>query len=231
MRTMVVMTKQLKLSEHRRYDKKLVHADFLNTNQQIFSIWMHIKLCFRSLCHGQTNWTKNLHSCLPSLLMPKGESLNWGRICYSQAHYWNGRTRGTSRFSRGERFLAYSPDLQRRRGIEARRKSIAPVGAWFSQIGRLHQVHHMWQYPWGMFVFNLCNAAHKTSHAQKFTETKGYPGESLAERWMGRDCFEGKISHVINWKWRYLFGTLQTAQLAQSMDAFILTPLSFSPLK
>ncbi|KAF9055830.1 hypothetical protein BJ165DRAFT_449208 [Panaeolus papilionaceus] len=34
-----------------------------------------------------------------------------------------------------------------RRGIEARRKSIAPVGAWFSQVGRLHQVHHMWQYP------------------------------------------------------------------------------------
>jgi hypothetical protein len=34
-----------------------------------------------------------------------------------------------------------------RRGIEARRKFVAPVGAWFSQIGRLHQVHHMWQYP------------------------------------------------------------------------------------
>ncbi|EGO04629.1 hypothetical protein SERLA73DRAFT_173886 [Serpula lacrymans var. lacrymans S7.3] len=34
-----------------------------------------------------------------------------------------------------------------RKGIEARRKFVAPVGAWFSQIGRLHQVHHMWQYP------------------------------------------------------------------------------------
>jgi hypothetical protein len=34
-----------------------------------------------------------------------------------------------------------------RKGIEARRKYIAPVGAWFSQVGRLHQVHHMWQYP------------------------------------------------------------------------------------
>jgi len=34
-----------------------------------------------------------------------------------------------------------------RRGIEARRKFIAPVGAWFSQVGRLHEVHHMWQYP------------------------------------------------------------------------------------
>ncbi|PFH52234.1 hypothetical protein AMATHDRAFT_74298 [Amanita thiersii Skay4041] len=34
-----------------------------------------------------------------------------------------------------------------RRGIDARRKYIEPVGAWFSQLGRLHQVHHMWQYP------------------------------------------------------------------------------------
>ncbi|KAI6012399.1 NIPSNAP-domain-containing protein [Pisolithus orientalis] len=34
-----------------------------------------------------------------------------------------------------------------RRGIEARRKFVSPVGAWFSQIGRLHQVHHLWQYP------------------------------------------------------------------------------------
>ncbi|KAF8522850.1 NIPSNAP-domain-containing protein [Gautieria morchelliformis] len=34
-----------------------------------------------------------------------------------------------------------------RRGIEARRKLVTPVGAWFSQVGRLHQVHHLWQYP------------------------------------------------------------------------------------
>jgi len=34
-----------------------------------------------------------------------------------------------------------------RSGIEARREYVAPVGVWFSQVGRLHQVHHMWQYP------------------------------------------------------------------------------------
>ncbi|KAH8099830.1 NIPSNAP-domain-containing protein [Cristinia sonorae] len=34
-----------------------------------------------------------------------------------------------------------------RRGIEARRKFVEPVGAWFSQIGRLHEVYHLWQYP------------------------------------------------------------------------------------
>ena len=35
----------------------------------------------------------------------------------------------------------------RRRGIEARKQFVKPVGAWFSQVGRLHQVHHLWQYP------------------------------------------------------------------------------------
>ena len=38
--------------------------------------------------------------------------------------------------------------ISRRKGIEARRKFVAPVGAWFSQVGRLHQVHHLWQYPY-----------------------------------------------------------------------------------
>ncbi|KAG8701288.1 hypothetical protein FRC08_004182 [Ceratobasidium sp. 394] len=33
-----------------------------------------------------------------------------------------------------------------RRGIEARQQLVKPVGAWFSQVGRLHQVHHLWQY-------------------------------------------------------------------------------------
>ena len=37
---------------------------------------------------------------------------------------------------------------RRRRGIEARKQFVKPVGAWFSQVGRLHQVHHLWQYPY-----------------------------------------------------------------------------------
>jgi hypothetical protein len=32
-------------------------------------------------------------------------------------------------------------------GLEARLKSgHSPIGAWFSQIGRLHEVHHIWKY-------------------------------------------------------------------------------------
>jgi NIPSNAP len=51
-------------------------------------------------------------------------------------------------------FDHFRPDVSqltapiRRRGIEARKKLVTPVGAWFSQVGRLHQVHHLWQYPY-----------------------------------------------------------------------------------
>ncbi|CAD6583015.1 MAG: hypothetical protein CYPHOPRED_002212 [Cyphobasidiales sp. Tagirdzhanova-0007] len=31
-------------------------------------------------------------------------------------------------------------------GLEARRKFVEPIGAWFSQVGELHQVLHMWHY-------------------------------------------------------------------------------------
>ncbi|WRT63365.1 uncharacterized protein IL334_000270 [Kwoniella shivajii] len=34
-----------------------------------------------------------------------------------------------------------------RRGLEARKRFVQPVGAFFSQIGQLHEVHHIWQYP------------------------------------------------------------------------------------
>jgi len=80
-----------------------------------------------------------------------------------------------------------------RRGIEARRKSVTPVGAWFSQIGPLHQVHHMWQYP------NL--------QTRRDIREKAWQNDGWAET------------------------VSKTQQLAQSMNAFILTPLSFSPLK
>ncbi|ORY30787.1 hypothetical protein BCR39DRAFT_564795 [Naematelia encephala] len=34
-----------------------------------------------------------------------------------------------------------------RRGLEARKRFVVPVGAFFSQVGQLHEVHHIWQYP------------------------------------------------------------------------------------
>ncbi|KAF9015675.1 NIPSNAP-domain-containing protein [Cyathus striatus] len=80
-----------------------------------------------------------------------------------------------------------------RRGIEARRKFMVPVGAWFSQIGRLHQVHHMWQYP------NL--------EVRKETREKAWEIDGWAET------------------------VSKTSQLATSMDSFILSALTYSPLK
>ncbi|KAF9531947.1 hypothetical protein CPB83DRAFT_848075 [Crepidotus variabilis] len=79
-----------------------------------------------------------------------------------------------------------------RKGIEARSKWVAPVGAWFSQVGHLHQVHHMWQYP--------------DLHTRKETREKAWQLDGWAET------------------------VSKTSQLANSMDSFILTPLSFSPL-
>ena len=36
--------------------------------------------------------------------------------------------------------------LNRKRGMEARKNYMKPVGAWFSVVGRLHEVHHLWHY-------------------------------------------------------------------------------------
>lgn len=80
-----------------------------------------------------------------------------------------------------------------RRGIEARRKFISPIGAWFSQVGRLHQVHHMWQFP--------------DLTTRKETRQKAWEVDGWAET------------------------VSKTAQLVKFMDAYILTPLPWSPLK
>ena len=34
-----------------------------------------------------------------------------------------------------------------KRGLEARRQFCDPIGAWFSQLGNLHTVQHLWWYP------------------------------------------------------------------------------------
>ncbi|CAH7687233.1 hypothetical protein BY996DRAFT_6433920 [Phakopsora pachyrhizi] len=80
-----------------------------------------------------------------------------------------------------------------RRGLEARRKFVEPIGAWFAQVGRLHQVHHMWQYP------------------------------SLEARLKKRE----KAWQVDTWSKT----VSNTVKLCDSMDANVLLPNSFSPLK
>lgn len=36
--------------------------------------------------------------------------------------------------------------LPRRRGLEARKRFVEPIAAYFSQIGQLHTVQHIWRY-------------------------------------------------------------------------------------
>ncbi|KAI7868906.1 hypothetical protein BDF14DRAFT_1723688 [Spinellus fusiger] len=38
-------------------------------------------------------------------------------------------------------------EMHWRKGLECRRQFCEPVGAWFSQLGDLNTVHHMWSYP------------------------------------------------------------------------------------
>lgn len=74
--------------------------------------------------------------------------------------------------------------VSRRRGIEARRKFVAPVGAWFSQIGRLHQVHHMWQYPLvtdQRWVGDHSHSCIRSLEARKETREKAWQIDGWAE--------------------------------------------------
>lgn len=47
----------------------------------------------------------------------------------------------------GTRLVRYSDAHGRRKGLEARRPYQEPVGAWFSHVGELHTVFHIWEYP------------------------------------------------------------------------------------
>lgn len=76
----------------------------------------------------------------------KAASSNSGRTSCNLGFCCSGKTPGKP-ITQGVR--AHLTTMTRRRGIEARMKFVAPVGAWFSQVGRLHQVHHLWQYPYG----------------------------------------------------------------------------------
>ncbi|KAI9105309.1 hypothetical protein DFS34DRAFT_655376 [Phlyctochytrium arcticum] len=80
-----------------------------------------------------------------------------------------------------------------RRGLEARRKFVQPVGAWFSQLGPLNWVHHMWAYP--------------DLQVRKEMREKAWEVDGWAQT-------------VFN-----------TVQLIQTMQATVMKPMPFSPLK
>lgn len=47
----------------------------------------------------------------------------------------------------GARLVRAWDAYDRRKGLEARRPYQEPVGAWFSHVGGLHTVFHIWEYP------------------------------------------------------------------------------------
>ncbi|CAG8570593.1 10829_t:CDS:2 [Paraglomus occultum] len=80
-----------------------------------------------------------------------------------------------------------------RKGLECRRQFCQPVGAWFAQLGRLNQVHHMWQYA--------------DLETRKSTREAAWHIDGWAET------------------------VYKTVRLVEKMDAWILKPLPFSPLR
>jgi len=68
-----------------------------------------------------------------------------------------------------------------RKGIDARSKFVQPVGGWYTQVGRLHQVYHLWQYPdlqarkdkrekaWQLDGW--ADTVHKTAHMAKYMDS------------------------------------------------------------
>uniref|UniRef100_A0A060T3Y1 ARAD1C37334p n=1 Tax=Blastobotrys adeninivorans TaxID=409370 RepID=A0A060T3Y1_BLAAD len=80
-----------------------------------------------------------------------------------------------------------------KKGIECRRQVMEPVGAWFTQLGSLNRVRHLWQF---------ADLEHRKLSREKCWELPGW----------------AETTH-------------ETVKLVNSMEANILVPLPFSPLK
>lgn len=100
-----------------------------------------------------SNSIRSLHSFPRPLHDLKAEYSSLGHTNCGQGLCYSGRAPGI--------LLNESPTFTRltvafrRRGIEARMKLVKPVGAWFSQVGRLHQVHHLWQYSYAFLAVHI----------------------------------------------------------------------------
>ncbi|KAJ3481582.1 hypothetical protein NLI96_g7562 [Meripilus lineatus] len=98
-----------------------------------------------------------------------------------------------------------------RKGIDARRGVVEPVGAWFSQLGRLHQVYHLWQYP------NL--------HTRKELREQSWKIDGWAET-----VYKVKDSHHLMFQGQFNLRQ-QSSHFTKYQDSLILEALPFSTLK
>lgn len=103
--------------------------------------------------------------------------------------------------------------IYRRRGIDARRNHISPVGAWFSQVGRLHQVHHIWQFE---------SLEERKAKREEAWKAVGWSDTVVKASTVGSFVF-GILTQASH--------SPQTSEMVDHQDASIMTPLKFSPLK
>lgn len=119
----------------------------------------------------------------------------------------------------------------RREGIEARRKFVEPVGAWFSQIGRLHEVYHLWQYPYVLLFWILVVKCSRFAFRDLHTRKELRENAWKLDGWSDTVT---KVRNVATPSNLYLLSTfivVQTSQYSKFMDSLILQPLPYSPLK
>jgi len=65
-----------------------------------------------------------------------------------------------------------------RKGIECRRQVMEPVGAWFSQLGRLNRVYHLWQF---------ADLEHRKISREKCWELPGWAETVRIEHYKGQN--------------------------------------------
>jgi hypothetical protein len=104
-----------------------------------------------------------------------------------------------------------------RKGLECRRQFCEPVGAWFSQLGDLNVVHHMWTYP---DLQTRKTTREDAWQVDGWAETVTNTGKSLIMD-MPIALFEMQEANLVS----------ILVRLINKMQSSILNPLDFSPLR
>jgi hypothetical protein len=99
-----------------------------------------------------------------------------------------------------------------RKGIECRRQVMEPVGAWFSQLGRLNRVYHLWQF---------ADLEHRKISREKCWELPGWAETVRIKK-------KKTKTHDPNTNIKQVH---ETIKLINTMESNILVPLKFSPLR
>lgn len=107
-------------------------------------------------------------------------------------------------------------EMHWRKGLDCRRQFCEPVGAWFSQLGDLNVVHHMWTYP--------------DLQTRKITREDAWQVDGWAETVTNTGKIHGLLNKTpLKWLTNAFFCIL--VRLINKMQSSILKPLDYSPLR